>query len=41
MAIDRALELQPTQLSDDDFKNAVESVKNTDDWKHVFSESRK
>lgn len=37
MAIDRALELEPTQLSDNDFRKAVESIKNTDDWKHVFA----
>ena len=37
MAIDRSLELQPTQLSDEDFEKTVEAMKNTDDWKNVFA----
>lgn len=37
MAIDRALELEPTQLSDEDFRKTIDTMKNTEDWKHVFS----
>ena len=37
MAIDRALELEPTQLSDEDFQKTVETLKKTDNWKHVFA----
>lgn len=37
MAIDRALELESTHLSDEDFQKTVDTLKKTDDWKHVFS----
>lgn len=36
LAIDRALNFEPTQIADDDINKTVQRIKNNDDWRAIF-----